>query len=183
MNYHDKIFQPVSNSENGEVDGETFFHYKQKGNILTCTYSGNSILQGHLIGLVNEAREIDMRYHQVNIKGELMTGICRSVPKVENGQLFLYETWEWTSGDRSKGNSILKEVTKQDQRDKLTENPFSYKITKGDKVLIYRNNKQIKLISKKPAIAFIQLTQTGSEMDIQLALAKLTGHYKHGNER
>ena len=111
MNFHNKIFRPIQNTDNGEVSGETLFHYKQEGRILTCSYSGERIISGHLIGLVNDDGVIDMRYHQVNDRGELMTGICKSTPEVlPNGKIRLYEVWEWTSGDNSKGESILVEI-------------------------------------------------------------------------
>lgn len=51
-----------------------------------------------------------MRYHQVNDKDELMTGICTSKPEIlENGKIRLHENWEWTSGDQSKGSYIIEE--------------------------------------------------------------------------
>lgn len=110
MNYNNKIFRPVSNTDNGETSGDTVFHYRQTGTILTAAYSGGKILQGHLIGLVDAAGNIDMRYHQVNDKGELMTGMCRSTPELlSNGKIRLHEIWEWTSGDCSKGQSIIEE--------------------------------------------------------------------------
>ena len=110
INYNDKIFRPVSNSENGETTNETKFHYKQVGNILSSEYSGGKILSGHLIGLVDEEGNIDMKYHQVNTNHVLMTGVCKSKPEVlNNGKIRLDETWEWTSGDKSKGNSIIEE--------------------------------------------------------------------------
>lgn len=110
IHYNNKIFKPVSNTENGETSSETAFHYKQNGNILTSEYSGGKIISGHLIGLVNDEGEIEMRYHQVNEKGELMTGICTSKPEIlESGKIRLHETWQWTSGDLSKGNSVLEE--------------------------------------------------------------------------
>ncbi|MEP0712004.1 n-acetylglutamate synthase [Algoriphagus sp.] len=111
MNYNNKTFRPVSNTENGETSAETIFHYNQKGNLLTCEYAGGKIVSGHLIGLVDEAGNINMRYHQVNAAGELMTGICQSKPEIlENGKIRLYETWQWTSGDASAGESVLEEV-------------------------------------------------------------------------
>ena len=110
INYNDKIFRPVVNSENGETSNDTVFIYKQIGNILTSEYSGGKIINGHLIGLVDENGEIEMRYNQVNQKGELMTGICKSKPEIlENGKIRLHENWEWTSGDKSKGTSIIEE--------------------------------------------------------------------------
>jgi hypothetical protein len=111
MNYHNKTFRPVSNTENGETSAETIFHYKQNGNLLTSTYAGGKIVSGHLIGLVDEAGNINMRYHQVNSAGELMTGICNSKPEIlTNGKIRLHETWEWTSGDRSRGESVIEEI-------------------------------------------------------------------------
>ena len=111
INYNNKTFRPLSNSENGETSSETIFSYKQTGNILSCEYAGGKIVEGHLIGIVNDSGEIDMRYHQVNTSGELLTGICKSVPEIlENGKIRLHEIWQWTSGDCSKGQSILEEI-------------------------------------------------------------------------
>ncbi|RFC54743.1 n-acetylglutamate synthase [Brumimicrobium aurantiacum] len=111
MNYNNKKFRPLQNSENGETSSETVFEYKQNGNILTSEYQGSQIKIGHLIGLVDEEGNIDMRYHQVNHKGELMTGVCRSVPEImENGKIRLHEDWKWTSGDCTSGKSLLEEI-------------------------------------------------------------------------
>jgi hypothetical protein len=110
MNYNNKVFKPISNTDNGETSNETIFHYKQVGNIVTATYSGGKIIQGHLIGLVDSFGNIEMRYHQVNEKNELMTGICKSTPEIlANGKIRLHEAWEWTSGDKSTGTSIIEE--------------------------------------------------------------------------
>jgi hypothetical protein len=110
INYNGKIFRPTLNSENGETSNKTVFTYKQIGNILTSEYSGGKIKKGHLIGIVDEDGNIDMRYHQVNNKNEIMTGICKSIPEIlENGKIRLHESWKWTSGDKSKGQSIIEE--------------------------------------------------------------------------
>ena len=111
MNYNNKKFKPVSNSENAETTEATIFHYRQKNNILTAEYHGGNIVKGHLMGLVDEKGNINMRYHQVNQKGELMTGKCFSKPELmDNGKIKLHETWKWTSGDCSTGNSIIEEL-------------------------------------------------------------------------
>ena len=111
INYNNKKFRAVQTSENGETDEATIFLYKQKGTILTCEYNSKKIEKGHLIGLVDDKGNIEMRYHQINRKGELMTGICFSKPEIlSNNKIRLYETWQWTSGDQSKGKSILEEV-------------------------------------------------------------------------
>lgn len=110
INYDNKVFFLLSNSENGEVDLEMHFIYKQKGNIVTSTYSGGRIKSGHLIALVDEQGNLDMRYHQVNDRGEITTGICKSTPEqLPNGKLRMHEKWQWTSGDLSSGESLLEE--------------------------------------------------------------------------
>lgn len=54
---------------------------------------------------------LDMRYHQINFKGELMTGFCQSTPEIsEDGRIRLHEKWRWTSGDCSSGESIIEEI-------------------------------------------------------------------------
>ncbi|WP_281541122.1 n-acetylglutamate synthase [Maribacter aestuarii] len=111
MNYDKKRFRAIQNTENGETSEETIFEYKQSGDILTSEYRGGQIRKGHLIGLVSKDGTIEMRYHQVNTKGELMTGICFSKPLImDNGAIQLHETWQWTSGDNSGGISILEEL-------------------------------------------------------------------------
>ena len=110
INYNNKTFRPVSNTENGETSAETIFHYKQTGNILTAAYFGGKIKAGQLIGIVDEQGTIEMRYQQVNDKNELMTGICNSKSEIlPNGKIRLHESWRWTSGDCSEGNSIIEE--------------------------------------------------------------------------
>lgn len=111
INYNNKKFRPVENTQNGETTEETIFEYRQNGKILTSEYSGGKIQKGHLIGLVDENGNIEMSYHQINDEGQLMTGICFSRPEIlADGKIRLHETWEWTSGDKSKGKSILEEI-------------------------------------------------------------------------
>lgn len=111
VNYHNRVFRTQSNSDNGETSDETEFHYKQVGNIVFADYSGGNIKYGHLLGIVSEYGTIEMRYHQINLSGQLMTGRCESIPEIlENGKIRLHETWQWTSGDLSKGKSIVEEI-------------------------------------------------------------------------
>ena len=112
INYHNRQFSSVRNSENGDVSEATEFHYTQAGNIVSAKYAGGKIIEGHLIGVVDQEGNIDMRYHHVNDQGLLMTGICHSVPEVlTDGRVRLHESWQWTSGDMSSGESIVEEVS------------------------------------------------------------------------
>ena len=111
INYERKKFKSIVNASNGDVSSETIFHYRQQDNVAWAEYEGGGILLGHLIGTVNEQGILDMRYHHVNEQGELMTGKCTSVPQLlDDGRLRVYETWEWTCRDFSKGQSIIEEI-------------------------------------------------------------------------
>ncbi len=111
INYHNKIFRSLSNTANGEVGTETVFSYRQHDEVVTACYGGGSILNGHLIAVVNNDGTLNMRYHHVNTNGELMTGTCVSTPEVmPNGKIRLHEKWQWTSGDMTSGESIIEEV-------------------------------------------------------------------------
>lgn len=111
INYNNRRFVAIKNSDNGEVSPNLIFHYLQNDNIVTSYYSGDKIKKGQLIGLVDNKGCIEMRYHQVNSRGELLTGICKSTPEImANGKIRLYEKWSWTSGDKTNGESILEEI-------------------------------------------------------------------------
>jgi hypothetical protein len=111
IDYDDRFFAPISNSDNGEVDSSTVFHYRQREKIVWATYEGGHISFGTLIATVGEGGHLDMRYSHVNREGELMTGRCQSRPEVlPDGRLKLHERWQWTSGDFSQGESIVEEI-------------------------------------------------------------------------
>lgn len=111
LNYHDRYFQSIENSPNGEVSGKTVFHYRQEGQILWATYSGGSIIFGTITGKVFETGELEFSYQHVNTHGEIMTGKCKSIPHIlEDGRIRLSEEWQWTCKDFSKGHSIVEEM-------------------------------------------------------------------------
>ncbi|MGF2413537.1 hypothetical protein [Ferruginibacter sp.] len=110
-NYHNKTFRSAANTNNGDVSNETIFEYSQTDSIVTAVYKGGSIVKGSLIALVDEEGKLDMRYQHVNTQQQLMTGTCISTPELlPNGKLRLYEQWQWTCGDGSKGQSVIEEV-------------------------------------------------------------------------
>ena len=112
INYNGRVFRPALTSETGDAGLETRFHYFQDGDIVWANYSGGHIVMGHLIAIVDSNGCLDMRYQHVNSSGQLMTGICRSIPEIlSDGRLRLIEKWQWTSGDLSAGESVLEEIT------------------------------------------------------------------------
>jgi hypothetical protein len=110
IDYDNRRFVSVSNSDNGEVGSATVFHYRHEGDLVWATYRGGAIVFGSLIAKVDESDCLEMRYQHLNSAGELMTGKCLSTPEVlPDGRLRLREVWQWTSGDFSQGESIIEE--------------------------------------------------------------------------
>ncbi len=111
ISYHNKSFRSVNNSTNGEVSSDTLFHYQQNGHIISAEYSGGAIPKGTLLGRIKEDGKIEMRYQHFNTDKEFRCGRCVSTPEVlENGKIRLHESWEWTTGRRGSGKSIIEEV-------------------------------------------------------------------------
>jgi hypothetical protein len=111
INYDNRVFRSVSNSETGEVSGETRFYYHQQGNVVWAEYRGGEIIFGNLIAKVFDDDSLEMCYQHLNMKGEFMTGKCSSTPEfTEDGKIRLREKWRWTSGDFSSGKSVIEEI-------------------------------------------------------------------------
>lgn len=111
INYDNRRFTSVANTDNGEVDARTIFHYHQQGNVVWATYAGGSIQFGTLIATVDGTGRLDMRYNHVNQAGVIMTGKCLSTPELlPDSRIRLHEKWQWTSGDGSQGESMVEEI-------------------------------------------------------------------------
>lgn len=111
INYDNRVFKSVANSETGEVSQDTTFYYHQKDDLVWAEYSGGEIIFGTLIAKVMENSVLEMRYQHLNSSNDLMTGKCLSTPEIlPDGRIRLHERWQWTSGDLSAGESIIEEI-------------------------------------------------------------------------
>ncbi len=111
IHYDNRAFRSISNTETGEVGRDTIFKYHQDGDVVWAEYSGGEIVRGSLIAKVRPDGSLDMRYQHINRSGELMTGTCTSIPELlPDGRIRLHETWQWTCGDHSSGESAVEEM-------------------------------------------------------------------------
>lgn len=111
VHLHNKFFTSISNTENGEVGEGTLFHYRQEGKTIWATYKGGGIVFGTLSGKMNENGLLEFHYQHRNLRDEWMSGSCLSSPEIlEDGRIRLHEKWQWSSGDRSKGESVIEEM-------------------------------------------------------------------------
>lgn len=70
-----------------------------------------------------------------------------------------------------------------DRRGRLDDDPFDYQVTKNGQVLVSRGGRQVATVAGPRARKLVAVLERGDERTVQLALAKITGNYKHGNER
>ena len=72
----------------------------------------------------------------------------------------------------------------EDQRDILfNEKPFSYKLVKDNKAQISYKGKMISILVGKDYNKLVRVISLDNIYELQLFLAKVTGQFKHGNEK
>jgi hypothetical protein len=111
VDYDARVFRSVANSDGGDVNEETTFHYHQRDNVVWATYAGGSVVFGTLLAKPDEFGNLDMRYQHVSVDGSFKSGRCQSRPeRLPDGRLRLHERWQWTDGADGQGVSIVEEV-------------------------------------------------------------------------
>lgn len=72
----------------------------------------------------------------------------------------------------------------EDKRGVLTtQAPFSYRLIGEDKALIFYENKLVYTAVGKNYLKLRRAIESHDSYSIQLCMAKMTGNFKHGNER
>ncbi|SHJ23348.1 hypothetical protein SAMN05444401_2575 [Clostridium amylolyticum] len=74
-------------------------------------------------------------------------------------------------------------MSEVDKRNRLGEEPFSYKDSKDKKVFIYWHGKQVTILKGKESDKFLARIEKAYSKEKQLIMAKVTGNFKHGNEK
>lgn len=114
INYDNRFFSSVSNTDNGEVSSSTIFKYHQNKDIVWSEYSGGDILKGFLIGTSDNNSNLNFTYQHINKNSEIRTGKCMSTPEIlPNAKVRMMENWQWTNGDNSMGQSIIEEINNE----------------------------------------------------------------------
>jgi len=70
-----------------------------------------------------------------------------------------------------------------DKRGRLDDEIFSYQVTKDGRVRLFWYERQVKTLAGDEAQKLLKKLDGLEGHDLQLALAKVTGNFKRGNER
>ena len=54
INFNNKTFLLIDNSEKGTVNSDTVFKYQQEGNLVTADYSGGTVVYGKIIAKLDD---------------------------------------------------------------------------------------------------------------------------------
>lgn len=73
--------------------------------------------------------------------------------------------------------------TNVDKRNIFAEEVFAYRVNKDGKVFITWHGKQVMILKEQGAKKFLAKVSGADQRQAQLVMAKITGNFKHGNER
>lgn len=69
------------------------------------------------------------------------------------------------------------------EQDATGTEAFSYRATKSGRVQIFRGTRLVTTLSGKHATRFLDIAAAADARELQLLMARATGHFKQGNER
>ncbi len=105
FNFNNKTFSLVENSENGQVNSETLFKYKQDGDVITADYSGGTVIYGKIIGKLNN-NSITMLYQCLTQDRQLKAGkAIANISITKDNKIKLKLNWEWLDDKNEQGTS------------------------------------------------------------------------------
>jgi hypothetical protein len=116
IDFNNKKFALIQNSENGEVNADTVFEYRQDNNLVTADYYGGTIKYGKIIAELQHDK-LNMLYQCLTTDNELKAG--RAVAKIsftdkakftDKGKMKLTLDWEWLTDLNKKGTSEYIEI-------------------------------------------------------------------------
>jgi hypothetical protein len=114
---HDRRFVTTGNPH-GVSGADTLFHYRMDGPVITGTYHGGRIRDGHLVGRAAGADAIETLYHCVTTDGDLLAGWSRGLVGADAaGRTTLAFDWGWLSGAKGGGQSHYVELRAPDGPD------------------------------------------------------------------
>jgi hypothetical protein len=107
IDYDGRRFSPVT-----DVPGhQPVAHYHQSADLVWGEFAGGDVRRGTLVGTTAPDGVLQFAYCMVFDSGKVVTGLCRSVPKLlADGRVRLTEYWERYGPDAGSGMSTLEEL-------------------------------------------------------------------------
>jgi hypothetical protein len=108
INYDGKRFRPMAA---GTAEEHRVAVYRQEGDLVWGEFVGGRARRGMLAGSCGADGTLDFAYCMVLDSGEVISGRCRSTPRIlDDGRIQLDEVWERYGRHASTGVSCLEEI-------------------------------------------------------------------------
>jgi len=108
--FNNKKFVLIQNSDNGQVNSDTVFEYKQDGSLVTADYYGGSIKYGKIVAKLS-GEQLEMLYQCLTTDNQLKAGkAIAQITLTENNKIKLSLEWEWLTSSLEKGKSEYIEI-------------------------------------------------------------------------
>ena len=100
----------LQTAEQGVVNQDTLFCFRQNGSQVSAEYGGGQIRKGYLIGLIVN-NKLTFSYCQLQIDDKLDYGTSScELSRDENNRIILIEHFEWASRPGEKGTNVFIEI-------------------------------------------------------------------------
>jgi len=110
INFNNKTFSLIENSEKGKVNSETIFEYKQKEELITANYYGGTIKYGKIIAVLKNDK-LDMLYQCITLDNELKAGkAIADITLTTEKKIKLKLHWQWLDNQGQSGISEYLEI-------------------------------------------------------------------------
>jgi len=108
IDYDGRRFSPVT----GKPGHLPIAHYHQVDDLVWGEFAGGDVRRGSIAGTSAPDGELRFAYCMVLDSGDIITGLCRSIPRVlRDGRIRLTEYWQRFGSGASSGVSFLEEVS------------------------------------------------------------------------
>ncbi len=74
-------------------------------------------------------------------------------------------------------------MSENSEKNPLEDLPFSFSQYKNGGVSVFYKDREVTILNGKNAEKFLSRIENADEMESQMIMAKITGNFKHGNER
>ena len=99
-------FKAVANSKNGSLNTETIMRFTSDDDVIVGSYSGGTIVVGHVLATRLADSEIEMLYQGATTAGEVQAGKAKARFRPNaDGRMSMYLEWQWLTGDQTSGRS------------------------------------------------------------------------------
>ncbi|MBS7252491.1 hypothetical protein [Flavobacterium branchiicola] len=110
FDFNNKRFALIQNTDNGQVNTETIFNYKQEENLVTADYFGGTVKYGKIIAELKDD-QLNMLYQCLTTDNQLKAGkAVAQITLTENSKIKLALNWQWLTNGNEKGQSEYIEI-------------------------------------------------------------------------